>query len=41
VLLLNGDQDPYGYPDELVHVPLAESVQLHWLAGQIVAFCQR
>jgi predicted alpha/beta-hydrolase family hydrolase len=31
VLLLNGDQDPYGYPDELVDVPLAESVELHWL----------
>lgn len=34
MLLLNGDQDPYGYPDELVHVALAESVQLHWLADR-------
>ena len=34
VLLLNGDQDPYGYPDELTDINLAAAVSLQWLPGR-------
>ncbi|WP_438983424.1 hypothetical protein [Vulcanococcus sp.] len=50
MLLLNGDQDPYGYPDDLVDrnhgmTFAAESERdpmdsIDEMAGQIVAFCQ-
>jgi predicted alpha/beta-hydrolase family hydrolase len=31
VLLINGDQDPYGTPQEIEKIALASSVTLHWL----------
>jgi predicted alpha/beta-hydrolase family hydrolase len=34
VLLINGDQDPYGYPHEITGLAMAESVDLHWLQGR-------
>ena len=34
VLLINGDQDPYGYPHEIAGLAMAESVKLHWLQGR-------
>lgn len=34
VLIINGDQDPYGSPDEVNNIALSANVALHWLKGR-------
>jgi predicted alpha/beta-hydrolase family hydrolase len=34
VQLINGDQDPYGAPQEIASIAMADSVGLHWLPGR-------